>query len=226
MDLEQLKVVWDSHNREPLFTVSPVDLHAIIKRRIQEANRCATCRYLAEICISMGVGIATLLLAGIFASGRTAWLTPISWPKAVPSPWDVAALIVAASVWFYFALYLNIARLRLRRRGETFDSTLRGDIDLAIARVEFQIKMAKDVVWRGFVPVWVAATLWVLVLFKLSIEPARRGGLAPIYVVFALAMIGAFAMEVWSRQKAIRKRYEPHRLELESLRRKIADLNY
>lgn len=223
MNLEELKVAWDAQNKEPRFILDEADLHAIIRRRIQESNRRSACRYRAEISISVIFGLGTLAFAGILAFGPAEWLAMLSWPKVAPTRWDIAVLFGAGGTGLYFAFYLNHARLRLQRSGETFESSLRGDIERALARIGFQIKIAKNIVWWGFIPVYAAITLWVLVLFRLLLGDAKGAALNGSFVPAASVLIAAFVAEVFCRQKAIRECYEPHRRELESLRRKLAD---
>jgi hypothetical protein len=223
MDLEELKIIWDSQNKDPLFTLNQADLHAIIQRRIQESNHCAACHYRVEISISIFCGLLMLALAGALGFGQAEWLAKLPWPKVAPSHWDLAALLSAGGIWLYFAFYLNRARLRLQRCGETFESSLRGDIDRALARVAFQIKIAKGIVWWGFIPAYAAVTFWVLVVFRLSAGPGKTDLLNASYVLAGSVMVAAFMMDVSCRQRAIRERYEPHRRELESLHRKLAN---
>jgi hypothetical protein len=223
MNLEELKVTWDAQNKEPRFSLNQADLHRVVQRRIQESQRCAACRYRVEISLSLVVGIVTLFVAAGLAFGPAEWLAALPWPKAAPSYWDIAFLFLAGGVWLYFACYLNLARLRLQRSGETFESSLRGDIDRALARVEFQIKIAKGIVWWGFVPVYAALLLTLLVLFRLWFEPAKSDASNVNYLLGASVMIAAFALDVRCRRKAIREQYEPDGRELESLRRKLAD---
>ena len=223
MDLEELKVIWDEQTKVPRFALNEADLHAIVQRRIEESNRSAAFRYRVEISLSAVLGIGLLIVAGILAFGHAEWFAPLRWPKRAPSSGDITALFLVGAIWVYFAFYLNRARLRLQRSGETFESSLRGDIDRSLARLEFQIKIAKDIVWWGFIPVYAAVTLWTFVLFKLSAGPARAAVLNTSFAVAFAGMVVAFALEVFSRQKAIRERYEPQRRELESLRRKLAD---
>ena len=223
MDLEELQVMWDAEHKESRFTLDEAGLHAIVQRRIRESSRCAACRYRTEISISVGFAGLTLIVASLLAFGSREWIDTLPWPKIVPSRWDITGLFIAGGVWLYFAWYLNRARLRLQRSGESFECSLRGDIDRALAWLEVQIKIARDIVWWGFVPLYAAIMLWVHVVFRLSTAPGRAETLNAIYVMSAAVMIAAFVMEVCCRRAAIRERYEPHRRELESLRRKLAD---
>lgn len=217
MDFEEMKVIWDSQNQEPLYTLDETALHAVVRRRNQEFQRCAACRYAAEIGIGLACGVLMFVCAGVFAFGDAAWLATLPWPKVAVSHWDAVALFAAAGIWFYFAAYMRGARRRQSSRGEEFAPTMRGDIDRALAQVGFQIRVAEGILWRGFVPVWVAAALWVAVVFRLTDAPAWT------YVFMASTMAGALVTTVSGQQRRISERYQPHQRELESLRRKLLD---
>lgn len=65
-----------------------------------------------------------------------------------------------------------LARKRQQRRVEVFDSSLRGDVERALAQTDFQIGLARSIVWWGLIPVWLAGALWVATLFHLEAAPA------------------------------------------------------
>jgi hypothetical protein len=109
------------------------------------------------------------------------------------------------------------ARQRQLRREEDLASTLRGDLDRALAHLEFRIRMARSIVWWGLVPCWLGASLAVVVLFRL-----REASLSSL-AGSALIMVLALAVSVWCQHRAATRRYEPHRRELEMLRAKLAD---
>jgi cytochrome bd-type quinol oxidase subunit 2 len=109
------------------------------------------------------------------------------------------------------------ARQRQLRREEVFESTLRGDIERALAQTEFQTTTARNIVWWGLIPLWLAGALWVLTVCHLVAAPPRA------YLLMGATMAIALVVVVWGRQRAITFRYEPRRRELESLRSKLAE---
>jgi hypothetical protein len=223
MEFEELKVVWSAQGEAPLFTLREADLHAVVKRRMDETSRSAACRFRVEIAISVIAATAMLGLATYLLFGRAGWVPAFAWPKVPASGLDIAALTVAGGVWLYFAAYMSQARNRLVRCGEHFESSLRGDIDRALEQVQFQIKVATDIVWRGFVPVYAAVSLWVFVVFRLSAGPLRVDFLKTSYLVAYALMVAAFIADAGCRRKAIRERFEPQRRELQSLRGKLTN---
>jgi hypothetical protein len=106
---------------------------------------------------------------------------------------------------------------RQQRRVEVFDSSLRGDLERAIARTDFQIALARSIVWWGLVPAWVATALWLAVFYRLLAMPAWT------YVFIGATVLGSFVVVVSGKQQSITNRFQPRQRELESLRAKLAD---
>lgn len=133
------------------------------------------------------------------------------------STWHYVGLFTASALWLYYAAYMYRARKRQQRRVEVFDSSLRGDLDRALSQNEFQMAMTRDNAWRGLAPVWVAATLWIVVIFHL------KGAVFWGYLLMVAISIGSLAAVLWRKHRVIRKRLVPRQQELESLRAKLAD---
>ena len=217
MEFTEMKMIWDSQNQEPLYAMNEAALQRIVQRKNQEWNRCLSCCFTTEIAIGLVCGALMLAFAGMAIFGDTAWLAALSWIKVAPSRWDVLAVLTAGGIWFYYSAYMFRARKRQQRRVEIFDSTLRGDLDRALAETDFRIAHARSIVWWGLVPVWVAVSLWLAVFYRLLAMPAWS------YVFIGATMLGTFVVVVSGKQKSITNRFEPRRRELESLRTKLAD---
>jgi len=113
---------------------------------------------------------------------------------------------------------MYLARKRQQRRVETFDSSLRGNLERALSQTDFQIALARDIAWWGMVPVWLAGALWVGTLLQLKAAPPTWA-----YVVMAALLIGSLGFVVVQKQRSITNRFEPRKRELELLRAKLAD---
>lgn len=217
MELEALKVIWDSQNNEPLYAVNEKALHALVRRRNLDFARRAAWWQFREIAVGAVFGMGMLGLAGLLALSDPAWLVTIPWIRVAVTPWDIAALVLAAGIWFYYAAYMfNARRLQLRRE-ENFASSLRGDLERALDHVDFQIRIARSIVWWGFVPAWIAMVLWMIVAMHL--KDVRAGG----YILLAGALGGALAIGVVFQYRMITRRFEPRRSELVTLRAKLVE---
>jgi hypothetical protein len=168
MNFEEMKVIWDSQHREPLYAFNKDALHAIVRRRNADFNRRAAWSQFREIAIGLVFGALMLGCAGMFALGDPTWLVSLSWIHVPVSVWDARALTAAAVIWFYYAAYMFGARRRQGRREENFGTSLRGDLDRALDHVGFQIRIARSIVWWGFLPAWVATVLWIVVFLRLK----------------------------------------------------------
>ena len=217
MEFSELKMIWDSQNQEPLYAMNEAALQGIVQRKNQEWNRGLSCCFTTEITIGLICGALMLVCAAMTIFADPAWLAALSWIKVAPSRWDILALLAAGGIWFYYSGYMFLARKRQQRRVELFDSTLRGDLDRALAETDFRIAHARSIVWWGLVPVWVATSLWLAVFYRLLAMPAWS------YVFIGATMLGSFVVVVSGKQKSITNRFEPRRRELESLRAKLAD---
>ena len=215
MDFEQVKVIWDSQNEAPLYAVDQTSMHGIIRRRQQAEHRRTAWRYGREIAINALVGSVMAVLAAALAFADSDWLQSLSWINVPVKGWHIGAMFVGAVIWFFCAGYMWTARRWQMRREERFDRSLQGDLKRALDHIAFQIRIARSIVWWGLVPSWIAAVLWVVVLFHLKGAPAWAYGLLAgamaVAVVFALAC----------QRQAIRRRYQPRRRELEALLSKL-----
>jgi hypothetical protein len=218
MEFSELKVIWDSQNQEPLYAMNEAALQAIIQRKNQESDSCLSRCFATEITIGLVCSALMFICAGALLFGGSALLATLPRMKVAPSPWDILALVVAGGIWFYYSAYMFLARERQQRRVEILDSSLRGDLERALSQTEFQIALARNIVWWGLVPVWVAGALWVTTLLHLKAAPA-----AWTYVLMAALIIGSLVVVVVGKQRSIANKFEPRRRELESLRAKLAD---
>ena len=218
MEFNEMKIIWDSQNQEPLYAMNEGALRAIVQRKNQESERCLSRCFATEITIGMICGALMFLCAVALLVSGPALLAALPRMKAAASLWDVLALVTAGGIWFYYSAYMYLARKRQQRRVETFDSSLRGNLERALSQTDFQIALARDIVWWGLVPVWLAGALWVGTLLQLKAAPPTWA-----YLVMAALFIGSLAAVIVRRQRSITNRFEPRKRELESLRAKLAD---
>ena len=218
MEFSEMKIIWDSQNQEPLYAMNEAALQAIVRRRNQESERCLSRCFATEITIGVICGALMFLCAGALLVSGPSLLAALPRMKTAPSVWDILALVAAGGIWFYYSAYMYLARKRQLRRVETFDSSLRGNLERALSRTDFQIALARDIVWRGLVPVWLAGALWVVTLLHLKAAPPTWA-----YVMMATLIVGSLAAVIVRKQGSITNRFEPRKRELESLRAKLAD---
>ena len=203
MNFEDLKIVWESQNEEPLYTINEDGLHSILRRNGRRFKRSIFLRDLREIGISLAMFLM-LLYAGIPDYGLLKDLVL----------WEIVAMFTAAGLWLFYALYMLVHRKRQESRERQYPSSLRGDLDREIAQTEYQIRMAKNILWWGLLPTWVAALLVILVTVE--------SGWARLLLILAV-LLYMFVIELWTKKRPIKRVFLPRKHELESLRDKLAN---
>jgi len=165
MELDELKLIWDSQNQEPLYAMNEAALQRLVRRRTEEISRALSRCYLAEITIGVSCGGLMLVCAAALAFGGPAWA--VAWIKVTWTFWDTLALLLASGLWFHYSTYMYRARQRQLQHNGVFEQTLRGDLDRALAQNEFQSMMAKKIVWWGLSrsgsrvhPGWRQLSIW------------------------------------------------------------------
>ncbi len=218
MNFEDVKVIWDSQNEQPLFAVNETALHAMVRRRNRASRRGAAWTQYREIVLGLIFSLLMIGTVGVITSADPAGVAGFSWIRVPASSGHVAALSIAAVLWLYYAVYMFAARRRQLRRDESFGSSLQGDIERGLDQLEFQIRIARSIVWWGFVPVWIACALWIVVVFHLKdVKPWA-------FAMSGSVMAAAFALSVWGQHHAITRRFEPRRRELLALRERLEDI--
>ena len=209
MNLEELKVIWDTQNKAPLYAVNEKGLHAIFRSKSEKLKRLIFWQeaqtYLSSLfVVTVIVALLVACIGGFL--------------RELPTAWDVIALFAAAGGWIYFgaSVFLERRRQRRRQRERAFSTSLRDEIDRDIAQLEFEIR-SRNHVALGFIPPYVGGALLLLIYFRLTGAPLWF--LIPI-VAF---MIGAFIWESRSQQRLAESNLKPKKRELESLREKLTN---
>jgi hypothetical protein len=218
MEFNEMKIIWDSQNQGPLYAMNEAALQAIIRRRNRESERCLSRCFAIEITVGVICGALMFLCAGALLGSGPALLAALPRMKAAASVWDILALVAAGGIWFYYSAYMYLARKRQQQRVETFDSSLRGNLERSLSQTDFQIMLVREIVWWG-TGADVAGGRAV------GGDASSSQGRAPqlAYLIMAVLLIGSLAAAVLRKQRSITNRFEPRKRELESLRAKLAD---
>ena len=216
MEFEEIKVLWDSQNEERLYAVNQAGLHAMLLRKSRDFQRAVFWRDLREISSGIVACAGFLLFGALLAAGqpeRVAWWFNV---KATPAALDLAALTIAAILWFFYALWQYVGRKRQEHHERKFTASMLGDLDREISRTEYQIRMVKNVLWWGVLPVWTATFLFLFVASRLL------GVSGWIVAMAAAVFLGASIVDLRLKQRPLRDDLWPRKRELESLRQKLA----
>lgn len=215
MDFEEMKVIWDSQNEQPLYAFDQKALHASVKRKQLKLIRSFFWRDLREISVGVIAGIIILadgiLLAvenrGIFAEVRN----ETSWAN------HPALMFLAAGLVLMGPIYLMVAEWIQRKRKCEFDFTLEGELNKTLSQIDFQIQLWKTSTWWFLIPIHMGATLYSVIIIFLYGEKTFL--LLPAFVI----MLFSFILSVWSYPKNIVERLQVKRREFEALREKLIE---
>jgi hypothetical protein len=217
MDFEELRVIWNSQNSEPLYAIDEAALHVSVKRKSRAFTRRVFWRDVREISLGLLAGTVFLVFGGMLAFGREDHWRRLLGSDVEVSSWDAVTLLAVSSLWLFFAAYQLVSRVRQEQRERRFDPSLRGDLDRTIAQTDYRIRMATSVVWWGLLPVWLATVLFVYVVFKLVSTPPA------VLLLAAIVIPVGFALDVLFKRRPVRTELLPLKQEFESLRRKLTD---
>jgi len=145
MDFEEMKVIWDNQNKEPLYAVNERALHNSVRRRARSFKRLVLF-FEAAVFVSMfGLGVFYAI---------TPLLRGQQYERFVSS-----AILLATAAYFFAGITYR------RRREAEFESTLLGDIDKALWQVRNHVSRARGLRWSLIGPCCLAIAIdWIFPL--------------------------------------------------------------
>ena len=217
MNFEQMRVIWNSQNDEPLFAIDQAALHASVRRKSRALRRRVFWRDVREISIGLLAAAGFLVFGGMLALGREDGWRRLLGAEVEVSRWDAVTMLLVSGLWLFFAAYQLVSRMRQEQRERRFEPSLRGDLDRTISQAEYRIRMATSIVWWGLLPVWLATLLFVNVLFNLVPTPPA------VLILAAIVVPVGFALDILFKRRPIRTELVPLKREFESLRRTLTE---
>jgi hypothetical protein len=212
MEFEDMKVIWDSQEKAPLYAMNEEGLHDLLRGKGRKFRRLIFWQQWQSYLSSLFVVLVIFAILGAHFLG--AFNEPGE--LAPTTGWDVMALLVAAACWIQFAVSIYIGQKRQERREREFAGTLLGDVDRDIEQTRYQITTRRNIV-TGFIPPYVGACLIQLVVF-------RSQGLSEWTMVPVIALlIFCLIVESRSQQRLVDQTIHPRLRELETLRAKLTD---
>ncbi len=207
MNLDDLKVIWDSQNTEPLYAIDGSGLQTMLRENTARFERrmCWQRRltYLgAFVAVAPMVILLLLHFVGLIQ---------------LQTGWDVLALFIAAAAWLQFAGRVLLGWRRQSAHARQFSSSLRDELERDIAHVSYQIRERRRIM-LGFVPPSVAALLLTGVVFRLV--GMTHWALLPVLALLLVNLV----VESRSQQRLVENELVPRLHELESLRDKLSAL--
>ena len=208
MKFEDMKVIWDSQNEEPLYAVDEGGLHQMLREKAQAFKRLVFWQEAQTYGSSLFVVVMITAALIAYFTGLLERMKGVELQA-----WHAVALFVGVACWAQFGLNVYFARRRQKEREARFSESLRDEIDRDLERVEFEIATRKHLA-RGFVPPHVGAFLFNWVIF-------RATGVEWMMIPLVAVMVAGFLFELRCQRRLVRNKLIPRKEELETLRDKL-----
>ncbi|MBK7645335.1 MAG: hypothetical protein IPJ19_20245 [Planctomycetes bacterium] len=181
MDFDEMQVVWDAQKQRQVFALDLEALHESVRRRGRRIERAVESMEIGMILISSFM----LVFFGVRSS------------------------FFAAAVQLAVVVYLVVLRLRRRARERSFDASLLGDLDRALAQLDYSIRSVRTM------PLWFFAPA----LLTVGVNFANRHADKPSWLW--LLVLAAFPLGIYVSRIELRCQHLPRKRELETLRAKL-----
>lgn len=142
MEFEEMKVIWDSQNNEPLFAINQGALHKTIQSKGAKVNRTLN----IVDWVMMGVN----LFVGLF-------LIAIN----VANDGEPFEFLLPILYLFFFGIVIY-RRFSRRQESVKFEPTIRGDLDHAIWQTDYLIRQGQSILVWYLLPLMVAASIMLV----------------------------------------------------------------
>ena len=156
MEFEDMKVIWDTQNEEPLYAVDQSGLRAMLETKAQEFKKFVFWQAAQTYGSSIMVVVMILLaLIGYFSGG-------LERIKGVEMTfWDVSALFVGITCWLQFGIRFYLSRVQRLKADARETESLADELERDIERVDHEIGARELwVLIFGFIPPHVGALLF------------------------------------------------------------------
>jgi hypothetical protein len=204
MEFEELQVIWNTQNQQPLYAINEAAVQAAMWQKRQVSRRTWFRWVVATGLLAAAVITGLLVLVSIDTAAFT-WLIK-------------TRLVAAGALLLGFVAILARDWLQEKRREGPFSGSLREELDRSIAHLEYQIRSGGGkTVCMMATPLCVAASLVMWALTDLT-------GASPwLLAVVVGAMLSGFPVEIWRHHRRVTRDLLPRMQTLESLRAKLAN---
>lgn len=165
MEFDEMKLIWDSQNNEPLYAINQEALNRKVQHKSKSVTRMLDFTDVMMIVVNL-VGGIVLIVDTVQENGR-------------PFEYMVAVVYLA---FFMYALYRRFVR---QQEVKEFAETILGELNKAIWESEYLIKQSSSMVFWYLVPITIvvnvtvflnANSIWVSVLTLIILPLAYFGG--------------------------------------------------
>lgn len=188
MEFEEMKKIWDEQNQQPLYAINEEALHNRIRSKKQSAKKISNFSEIFLIIANIAATAIILITSFIKDSGNV-------------------YIYVLAGLMVVTAAYVLGGRLKRKKRGNTFDESMLGNLDHAISNATFQVRLSLIMRWY-ILPV---GALTILALWQNQTQ---------IWLLFLILLFFGIAWFAggWEHRVYVRKKRE-----LETLHAKLTE---
>ena len=212
MDFDELKVIWDTQEEQPLYAINEAGLNRVLSKRRRKLARLIFWQELQTyIAAAFSVGVIVLIICLDYFG--------VSWKAGHQvdlSRWDALALIVSAALWLRFACHIFKGRQKQKRLERKSAPTLLDRIDSDISQVEYQIRVRKQILWH-YLSVYAGVWLFLLVIIHITGQSVWL--MAPLIAICVVALV----IETRAQRRMVDLEMHPWKRELHALRAKLTD---
>ncbi|QIP14940.1 hypothetical protein G8759_21100 [Spirosoma aureum] len=177
MEFDELQKIWDSQTKEPLWVINEHGLHKRILAKKSQAHHITNFSELLTIWVNLG--------AGSFVLGVNFFKRPENLFMYVMAGWMLVT-----------ALFVVVSRIRRLKSETTFDRSMLGELNEAIAMATYQVRLSRLLRWN-IVPIGALSLLSVW-------EGGKSGWLLVVLLIFFVLVYFASGWE--HRIYAVKKR--------------------
>jgi positive regulator of sigma E activity len=187
MDFEELQVIWNNQNNEKMYAINENALNNYIRKKGKSIGRMLNVFEFILIAVNLFVGI---------------WLTIESMDN---NPWSNQ--LILAVFYLAFAVYGLIRRFMRRNDERPFATTVVGELDKAIWRIDYLMQRSRNTIFWYLLPL-------VVIFAVMSVFDNR---LIWVTGMLLFVTVGTYFTDRWEFNKF----HLPNKHNLEALREKL-----
>lgn len=210
MEFEDLQVIWNSQQDEPLCGVNEKGLHNTLRNNSKRFRRLIFWQHLQTFC---GCTVAITAIVGLLLLNASGLLGEIGSSRALYR-WEIAASLIALLCCLQFALSVYLGNRQQKNHEEYETFSLRDDLDKEINRTKYRIRTRSHIM-LGFIPPYFGRTVWIIVVFGVS--GISHWAMVPVIA----AMVTALIIESRCQRRFVEPQITPRLHELQTLREKL-----
>lgn len=191
MEFEEMKKIWDDQNQQTMYAINEEALHRSIQSKKKRAARLTNIN-------DFGLALIGIITATIYIFVAIINETPTIFDYLI----IVSLMLISGYVWY--------GRMQRKNKEFNFERTILGDLNHAIASVDYEVRRSRSMVWWFLLPLAILTVLNMSTAGDISIWKwlGIAGGFVLSYVLIR-----------WEHNRC----HKPKKRRLEALRDKLTE---